>query len=169
MDWGSIIAMVLGGGGVLSGLWGWLSSRRMNEAQAKATETESHGGIAAWAESVIKQAEDLTKQHKENADFWKKRTIEAEEYSKEVRAKNRELGKENRSLTEKNHHLEMDKSELKHQLAFMDWKKCERKCPNRIPPRDEEFEGYAHEGEAGSVNSDVSKEPIKATDKAPCV
>ncbi len=152
MSWPEILAIVFGGGGLLSGLWGWLSSRRMNEAQAKAmeaqakaTEAEGHGGIAAWAESVIKQAKELTDQHKDNADFWKKRTIEAEEYAKEIRAMNRAFRKENGELKDKNHCLEMENGEFRHKLDFAEWQKCERKCTNRLPPRDEQYDGYLPE------------------------
>lgn len=138
MDWMTIGAWVLGGGGLASGLWNWLASRRTNDAQAKQTEEQANVTSAAYAAEIIKQADERVAQYKadaENAradrDKWQ------EECRGQRKAKQEWRGKHEESVA-RIHELELSLKDRAAENMRLEFDKClVPHCKNRRPPRRE--------------------------------
>jgi hypothetical protein len=131
MDWQNILAMALGGGGVLSGLFGWLSSRKTTNAQANVTSAD-------YADKIITQADKRVEQYQTDAETWRAETAKWQEEGKIQRKAKQEWRTKHEEAIARIHELELAIKDKETTIVRLEFDKCLiPHCKARRPPRRE--------------------------------
>ncbi len=155
MDWGNIIAIVLGGGGVIGLIVQGILNRRVTraqarqiESQAKQTNAEANTTNADYAAKIIEQADKRVSQYEADAENARADRDEAraerdkwqEECRGQRKAKQEWRGKYEEAVS-RIHELELENKDKDATIAESKWHECRRpdqECSRRIPPRNRE-------------------------------
>jgi chromosome segregation ATPase len=133
MDWVTLISAI-GGGGLISGVFQWLGTRKLNKAD--------------YAERIIEQCDKRVAQYEKDYEQMRgdRDSLISERNAAQEEAKiQRKCKQEWRSKYEESvsriHELEMTLRDAQHNKVIGDWFRCEvNGCAKRIPPRKQENE-----------------------------
>lgn len=148
MDWENIIALVLGGGGIIGMLIQGVLNRRVTRAQAEqikaqskqadeqanATNANYAGIIIEQSNKRVEQAFADTERMRQERDRWQ------EECRGQRKAKQEWRGKHEEAVA-RIHELELANKDKDATIAELSWHECRRNdhdCNRRIPPRNRE-------------------------------
>ncbi len=140
MDWGNIIAIILGGGGVIGLIVQGILNRRVTRAQAKHTDEQANATNVDYAGVIIEQSNKRVEQaYSDTERMRQERDRGQEECRGQRKAKQEWRGKHEEALA-RIHELELSNKDKDAKLAESEWHRCETNgCGNRIPPRKREI------------------------------
>jgi hypothetical protein len=145
MDITGIITAV-GTSGAITGFFAWLGSRVLNrtvadinKSQAEMNSAQANVTRADYAEKMIELNQKRVQQYEQDAENWRKKLVETDNYAKEQRNEKRKFRSANALLKDQLHQSELRNKDLEHALAVADWEKCiDDTCKNRVPARNKE-------------------------------